>query len=122
MLTADQPLLLRCCNGCGAVLREATAAEVAAQRDGQAMPAAADVVASCGDQIQFRTAPSRASATHPAEPGTRGAFAELARGIAACAYVPGGITVLGRHWCVDHTACVEAVVEASEQASRGSAA
>lgn len=84
--------------------------------------AGADVVASCGDQIQYRTAPSRATATCPAEPGTRGAFAALARGIAAAAYVPGGITFRGRHWCADHDVCLAAEVEASERAAREAAA
>lgn len=32
-------------------------------------------------------------------------FAALAQGLAAGAYLPGGITFLGRHWCVDHDAC-----------------
>lgn len=34
--------------------------------------------------------------------GTVGAFAALSRVLAATAFTPGGVTFLGRHWCVDH--------------------
>jgi hypothetical protein len=35
-------------------------------------------------------------------------FAALARGLAALAYQPGGVTVLGQHWCTNHAACQDA--------------
>jgi hypothetical protein len=55
-------------------------------------------VAEHGDNLMFRSAPGR-SAT---------AFAHLARGLAAAAYQPGGITFAGMHWCTDHHACQQA--------------
>lgn len=77
---------------------------------------AVDVLASGGDQMLFPTKPSRATKRHVAEPGTRGVFAATARGIAAAAYAPGGITTLGRHWCVDHAVCQAARAKADERA------
>lgn len=38
------------------------------------------------------------------------AFNSLARGLAAMAYQPGGVTAFGEHWCVNHTEC-EAAAE-----------
>lgn len=32
-------------------------------------------------------------------------FGHLARGLAALAHGPGGVTFAGRHWCVDHDEC-----------------
>lgn len=32
-------------------------------------------------------------------------FAALARGIAALAYQPGGVSVFGLHWCTNHDVC-----------------
>jgi hypothetical protein len=34
--------------------------------------------------------------------------------LAAMAYQPGGITWMGRHWCVNHAECVEAERQAAE--------
>jgi|GEM_PF-2057796 len=52
--------------------------------------------------------------------GKKGAAAEvfnaLARGLAALAYQPGGVTFAGRHWCTDHAAC-----QAAERSVRGGA-
>lgn len=36
------------------------------------------------------------------------AFAVLARGLAAAAFQPGGVTFAGIHWCTDHVLCVAA--------------
>jgi hypothetical protein len=47
--------------------------------------------------------------------GCAGAFNALARGIAAAACQPGGVTVFGRHWCTDHAACHEAEAWAAAQ-------
>lgn len=59
---------------------------------------AADVVAERGDVLMFG--------------GGRGDAAEafnwLAKGLAAAAYQPGGVTFAGRHWCTDHALCVRA--------------
>lgn len=35
-------------------------------------------------------------------------LASLATALAALAYQPGGVSVFGRHWCVDHAECVKA--------------
>ncbi|MEU0081392.1 hypothetical protein ABZY58_26120 [Micromonospora tulbaghiae] len=57
--------------------------------------AAVEAVAFRGDTLQFG--------------GKRGeaadVFNHLARGIAAAAFAPGGITFAGEHWCTDHAAC-----------------
>lgn len=42
---------------------------------------------------------------------TAKAFAALARGLAACAYLPGGVTYMGLHWCVNHDECEKASTE-----------
>lgn len=56
--------------------------------------AAADVVASHGDDLQF-------GGRHCAE-----AFNALARGLAIGAHQPGGITFRGLHWCTSaHEGC-----------------
>lgn len=52
----------------------------------------AQVVAEKGDVIQFRAK------------GTAAAFGSLARGIAALAFCPGGVTFLGDHWEAKHAA------------------
>lgn len=41
--------------------------------------------------------------------------ADLARGLAAAAFQPGGISVFGRHWCVDHAECVAAEAAAQQR-------
>jgi hypothetical protein len=61
--------------------------------------AAAQIVASHGDDILFRGARSGDSAA---------AFNALAQGLALGAFQPGGITFAGHHWCTDHRACEEA--------------
>lgn len=61
----------------------------------------ADELAARGDVLQF---------------GGRGcaqAFNALARGLAAAAYQPGGVTFAGQHWCVNHSACQQ-----TEEATR----
>lgn len=37
--------------------------------------------------------------------GTGDTFGWLARGLAALAHAPGGVTFGGLHWCADHSAC-----------------
>jgi hypothetical protein len=60
---------------------------------------AADVIASQGDLLQFKGS----------KPGkTAAVFNALARGLAAAAYQPGGVTFLGQHWCTDHVLCTSA--------------
>lgn len=59
----------------------------------------ADTVASQGDVLQYGGT------------GCAQAFNALARGLAAAAYQPGGITYAGRHWCTDHAACQRAEQE-----------
>ena len=54
------------------------------------------VIASHGDDIMFRSHKKGKTAQ---------AFDALARGLAAAAYQPGGITFAGLHWCTDHDAC-----------------
>lgn len=118
-------------------------------------PPNADVVASRGDQIQFRTPrrhPTTGSCVHCGQPvtrvgrgpwshdggsvrcdpvklaayqrktitpdgstakphddggGTADGFNHLARGLAALAWCPGGVTAFGNHWCADHDLCEE---------------
>lgn len=62
---------------------------------------AADLISTSDASLLYRVK------AHPAtgEPGTAATFAALARGIAAGAFVPGGCTFLGRHWCADHSVC-----------------
>ena len=59
----------------------------------------ADEVACHGDTLQFGG-------------GKRGdvaaVFNHLARGLAAGAFAPGGITFAGHHWCTDHAVCLDA--------------
>jgi hypothetical protein len=38
-------------------------------------------------------------------------FNHLARGLAAAAYQPGGVTWAGQHWCTDHAVCEGAEAE-----------
>lgn len=51
--------------------------------------------------------------------GTADTFNHLARGLAAAAYVPGGVTFARRHWCTDHAACEAAAAEAEARATGG---
>ena len=74
-------------------------AELARQNDeqrGRTMRAwaanAADVIASRGDQLMFRSKP------HKGEGGTADTFNDLARALAVGAFVPGGVTFAGMHW------------------------
>lgn len=80
----------------------------------------AQLVASHGDLLMF---PKQAGKRHrKACPGpdtcsclvgTAEVFNAMARGLAAGAFAPGGITFAGVHWCVNHARC-----EAAEQAAR----
>lgn len=56
-----------------------------------------------------------ASATGP--PPSRDLLEAGRRAIAACALQPGGITILGHHWCTDHDACKAAMQAAAAQAA-----
>lgn len=67
---------------------------------------AATALASRGDQLMFRTPPRKG------EGGTADTFNHLAAGLAAAAYLPGGVTFAGRHWCTDHAACQAAAAQA----------
>ena len=63
----------------------------------------AEVVASDGDKILYRSRPRPARRLRDgtytqAEAGTAEAFNHLAEGIALGAYQPGGITIFGHHW------------------------
>jgi hypothetical protein len=49
-------------------------------------------------------------------------FNHTARGIAALATAPGGVTLLGMHWCLDHHVCLQAEVEAERRLLNGLAA
>lgn len=59
---------------------------------------AADAVAYGGDTLQFGGKRGEAAKV----------FNHLARGLAAAAYNPGGITALGEHWCTNHDECLNA--------------
>lgn len=64
------------------------------QRQGIAQKASA-VIAAHGDVLMFG-----------GKKGAAGdAFNSLAKGLAAAAYAPGGVTFAGLHWCTDHAAC-----------------
>jgi hypothetical protein len=67
---------------------------------------ASGVIAAKGDVLQY------------GGKGAAGAFNALARGLAAAAYQPGGVTFAGRHWCVEaHIACPAQPAEAFRKAS-----
>jgi hypothetical protein len=83
---------------------------------------AVDLIVNSDASLLFPIRASAATGRHVAEPGTAATFAALAKGLAAGACVPGGITAFGRHWCVDHQLCEAAVVEASERAAQEPAA
>lgn len=53
---------------------------------------AAGVVAHQGDMLQFGGKPGQAAMV----------FNHLARGLAALAHQPGGVSFAGTHWCVEH--------------------
>lgn len=59
---------------------------------------AVDAVASRGDALQFGGKKGEAADV----------FNHLARGVAAAAYTPGGVTFAGIHWCADHSECESA--------------
>ena len=65
----------------------------------------AGIVAERGDVLQFGSS-KKGHATE--------VFNALAEGLACAAYVPGGVTFAGRHWCVDHRACLEAEAAAKD--------
>lgn len=44
-------------------------------------------------------------------------FSALARGLAALAFCPGGVTFMQRHWCADHGVCDQAAAEAEREVS-----
>lgn len=69
---------------------------------------AANEVASRGDALQY-------GSKKPGEAAK--VFTSLAKGLAAGAYQPGGVTVFGRHWCADHAACLDADRAAAERPS-----
>lgn len=62
----------------------------------------ADEVGSKGDVLQYGSKRSGEAAK---------VFNHLARGLAAAAFQPGGITVFGQHWCVNHAECEQADAE-----------
>lgn len=61
-----------------------------------------------------KTVAPAGTVANPADDGGGSAdtFNHLARGLAALAYQPGGVTFAGRHWCTDHAACESAAAEA----------
>lgn len=65
---------------------------------------AIDPVASRGDALQYGGKRGEAAKV----------FNHLARGLAALAYQPGGVTYAGQHWCADHAACLDAARQAAE--------
>ena len=72
------------------------------------MAGAVDLITCSDASLLYPVKASPKTDRHAAEPGTAATFAAVARGIAAAAHIPGGITVFDRHWCVNHTECVEA--------------
>ena len=91
--------------------------------------AAGSVLSSRGDQLLFHTpsrtrrdpgrvdADGKASQGAARADGTADAFNHLAKGIAALAHSPGGVTVFGRHWCTNHQLCLHAAAKAREVTS-----
>ena len=86
-----------------------------AQRDRTILSWAADaaeVIASNGDTLMFRTKPTKVTAAQLGansrrkvgdEVSTAATFNHLARGLAALAYCPGGVHFGDTHWCsVEH--------------------
>lgn len=73
------------------------------QRRMQWASESATIVGSQGDALQYGGKRGQAAA----------AFNGLARGLAALAYAPGGVTFAGEHWCVDHAACLAAELAAA---------
>jgi hypothetical protein len=68
----------------------------------------AQVITEKGDVLQYGGQRGEAART----------FTALARGLAAAAYQPGGVTFAGRHWCVEaHIACPARPAEAFRKAS-----
>ncbi len=58
----------------------------------------AQVIASQGDTLIYRSKPGK----------TAGTFNALAEGLSISACQPGGVTAFGRHWCAGHDACKRA--------------
>lgn len=83
---------------------------------------AVDLIVNSDASLLFPIKAHPATDRHVAEPGTAATFSALAKGLAAGAYVPGGVTAFGRHWCANHTACEQAEVESRERAARESVA
>jgi len=54
--------------------------------------AAVDIIACEGDTLQYGSKPGDAARV----------FDHLARGVAALAMAPGGVTFHGTHWCLEH--------------------
>jgi hypothetical protein len=65
----------------------------------------AQYIASHGDNILYRGHKKGQSAE---------AFNALAEGLAIGAYLPGGVSAFGCHWCVDHDTCLEAEAAAND--------
>ncbi|MFV2094849.1 hypothetical protein ACFHW1_05070 [Micromonospora sp. LOL_014] len=83
-------------------------AKVRARRIDQWAAAAVDQVGHRGDILQFRGG----------KPGeTAQVWTALARGLAAAAMAPGGITFMGQHWCADHTICDKAMEALATEAA-----
>lgn len=62
---------------------------------------AVDPIASQGDALQFGGERGQAASV----------FNSLARGLAALAHAPGGVTFADTHWCVEHSMGVNATIE-----------
>ncbi len=67
----------------------------------------AGIVAEQGDILQFGSTKTGRVAR---------AFNALAEGLACAAYLPGGVTFAGRHWCTNHQACLDAETAAADTA------
>lgn len=65
---------------------------------------AVDPIASRADALQFGGKKGEAAEV----------FNHLARGLAATAFQPGGVTFAGVHWCTDHAACEDAQAWAAD--------
>jgi hypothetical protein len=77
--------------------------------------AAVDLIANSDASLLYPIKGHPATDRHCAEPGTAATFAATAKGIAAAAYAPGGITAFGRHWCANHAVCQAAEAEAKDR-------
>jgi hypothetical protein len=76
-----------------------------------------EIIAHLGGPSVLTVQPAvKATARYVAEPGTAATFAVIARGLAAMAQSPGGVTWLGSHWCTDHEVCARGARRAAELA------